>query len=101
MNVAKRKRSVKNATEMNYIEILKYCFYAAAFVLSMFFSIKFLTATTVLREHWRTMLRHLYYLSRRRFNLLLNVLGVVLLAVGLWIGYALFIDLLRDWWVDK
>lgn len=82
---------------MNPIEVAVYCLQAGAFVLSLFFGIKILTAPLMEREFWRELLKRKVYFNRKTFNLLLNLVGVMLVLLALYVGTVSILNVVENW----
>lgn len=78
------------------LEIAIYLIYSGIFVLSAFFAIKIMVASNILREHWRDQLKRRFYLSRRQFNLYLNVIAVLLLIIAGFTAYYSLRDIIES-----
>ena len=78
------------------IGAIKYTILAAILVLSIFTGIKFIFASDVRREVWRSIIKRYVYLSQKRFRRLSIILGWILLLFGLYVAYSQIVDLIGN-----
>lgn len=69
------------------IGAIKYILTAAIFVVCVFLGTRMIFAGDPRREDWRSWVKRRFYLSQRVFKIVTIVMGVVLLAIGLYVGY--------------
>lgn len=78
------------------IAAIKYLFFSAVLVISLFLSIRCLFANEMRREAWRSAIKHRIYFRASTFKKLTIVLGWFLLFVALYVAYFQILDLLED-----
>ena len=78
------------------VAAIKYLFFSAVFVVSLFAAIRCLFANEVQREGWRNSLKHRVCFQRTTFKRLTLVIGWILLLLAMYIAYLQILDLLED-----
>ena len=78
------------------IAAIKYIFFSAVLVISLFLSIRCLFASDMRREAWRSGIKHRIYIREKTFKKVTLIIGWVLLFLALYVAYFQILDLLED-----